>query len=82
MAASLSRVSVDGVGEVAQHGEVQVRVAVREVLHLEVLEGFVHRVHAVKQRRDHDRGAVFGRNAVLPQVELGQWRGGRKAVTS
>ena len=60
------------VGEVAEDGEVEVRLAVGEVLHLEVLERLVHRLHAAEQRRDHDRGAELGRDAVLAEVELGQ----------
>ena len=49
------------VGEVAQHREMEVRLAVGQELHLEILERLVHGVHAPEQRRDDDRGAELGR---------------------
>ena len=61
-----------GVGEVAQHGEVQVRLAVREELHLERLERIAHVVDVREQRGDHDRGAKRFRHTMFVQVETRQ----------
>ncbi len=66
-----------GVGEVAQHREVEVGLAVGQELDFEILQRLVHRVHAAEQRRDHHRGAELGRHAVLVEVELGE-RAGRE----
>ena len=43
-----------GVGEVAEDGEVDVRIEVAERLHLEVLDQLVHTGHAGQQGRDDD----------------------------
>jgi hypothetical protein len=62
-----------GVGEVAEDGEVEVRFAVGEELHLERRERFVHRFDVGEERRDHDRRSELGGNAPrVAQVELRQ----------
>ncbi len=64
-----------GVGEVAQHREVEVRLPVGQELHLEVVERLPDRVHVREERGDDDRRAELRRNPVLVQVELGQGAG-------
>jgi hypothetical protein len=62
-----------GVREVAQHREVQVRLAVGEELHLEVVERLAHGIHVREERGDHDGGSIFGGDTALNlQVELGK----------
>ena len=47
------------IGEVAQDGEVDVRIAVAQRQHLEVLDQLGDPAHAREQRRDHDHGAML-----------------------
>ena len=51
------------VGEVAQDGEMDVRVAVAQREHLEVLDQLGDPAYAREQRRDHDHGAMLRRDA-------------------
>ena len=60
------------VGEIAQHREVEVGLAVGQELDLEVLQRLAHGVDAAEEGGDHHRGAELGRDAVLVQVELRQ----------
>jgi hypothetical protein len=58
------------VDEIGEQREVQMRVAVRQELHLEMLDRLTSGVHVSDQRRDNDRGAPFTRNPVLAKLQL------------
>ncbi len=60
------------VGEIPEHHEVEVRAPVGEELHLQILQGLLHRLDAGEECGDQDRGARLGGNAALAEVELGQ----------
>jgi hypothetical protein len=61
------------VGEVAEKGEVEVRLPVGQVLHLEMLHRLGHRFHAAEQRgHDDERAEIRRHAAVAGQVELGE----------
>ncbi len=56
----------------------QVGLTVGQILYLDVLERLAHRLDAVEERRDHDRGPELRRHAVLAQVELGERTWGKE----
>ncbi len=61
------------VGEVAQDREMEVRLAVGEILDLEVLEGLAYRLDAVEERRDDHRRPELRRHAAgWAQIQLGE----------
>ena len=71
------------VGEVAEDREMEVGLTIGEILHLEVLERFVHRLDAAEQRGDDHRGPELGwARPSSRKSSLGSLRGGRNAVTS
>ncbi len=59
------------IGEVAQDRELQIGIAIGEILHLEMLERFLYTVHASQESRNDDRRHVLFGNAVVSQLELG-----------
>ena len=61
-----------GVGEIAEHGKVQMGLAVGEELHLKRFQRVTHIINAREQRRNHHGGAIRGRHAVLVQIESWQ----------
>ena len=54
-----------GVGEVAENGEPNLGIPIREILRLDVFERLVHRAHTSEQQWDHDDGPILLRHAVL-----------------
>ena len=60
------------IGEIAQDRELQVRIAIGEVLHLEMLERFINPAYAAKQCRHYDSGHVFFGNPLIAKLQLGE----------
>ena len=60
-----------GVEEVAEQGEPDLRIGVREILRLEMLERFAHGIDAAEQDRHDDRGAMRRRH-LAREVEARQ----------
>ena len=71
-----------GVGEVAQDGELEVGLAVGEVLHLEVLQRLLDRLDAGEERRHHHRRPELVGHASRRDRAWAASRGGRNAVSS
>ena len=69
--ASSSRIADVGIGDVAEDGEVDVRIEVAEREHLDVLQQRGHRFRARQHRRDDDHRAGVVRDAI-GEVEAGQ----------
>jgi hypothetical protein len=58
------------VGEIAQDRKLEIGIAIGEKLHFEVLERFLHSVHARQKRGHYDRRHVFFGNTIVAQLEL------------
>jgi hypothetical protein len=59
-----------GIEEVGEQRELQMRITVREELHLEVLHRLASRIGAPDERGHHDGRAPLGRNAAVPKIHL------------
>ena len=68
----------DGVGQIGEQGKVQVRIAVGEEAHLELVDQFAHLLLIQKQRRHRDQRGAFPGNS-LAEVELGQRMSDRRS---